>query len=915
MTTKDDIISAIKEAADADGTVKVRLLLGTEGELIKDDSGRFRSTGEAWTDYPAIYPVLIEGLADYLDTHGSSTPSLSSVLAVGNAANAKITNLTTPTNDSDAATKKYVDDHSGGSGHDPVTITGNGLLLSGQELSLDFGTGATKVAVGNHNHTGVYDVFGSATSAVSAHELAYDHTQIHEAATVNGNGIAISGQEISLSIGTGATQVAAGNHTHSAQTLQSAYNAGQSIAVSSSGPVAISVADGINKSALSLTSLDSTNDPAVLSISKNSGHTGYDIWFTGAGNHKVYSDTAFEIASVAAITIDGLTTTIEGIEFPSVFEISAGPTGFANRTSSTWSFTGSTLTIAPVLSSYDIWFSGVKHTISISKNISITNVEGIHLIYFDTDDTLKEYVNPTVGNMLVAIRDKVTVGLVYWDATNNAAVYVGEERHGCIMDGITHYYLHYTRGLQYVSGLGLGDFVIGDASLDSHAQFSIEEGSVADEDIGITSSAISSTVGLPILYRNGANGDWRTVTQAGFSCYQNSSGTTHRLMYNQFSGGSWTTTEIGEGNYVLYHIFVSTGKTLQVYSVMGQNEYTTAPAARNGAQDEIGSLLTGNLPSAEMRPIATVIFQTDKDYGNSINARIIEAVAGIDDYIDWRTNDLPRGTVPGDHGNLTGLSDDDHSQYLLLAGRSGGQTVIGGTGTTDDLVLRATSGVGASGSDIIFQVGNNGATEAARFLYDGRLGIGTAVPDTSALVHLVSTSKVFVPPCMTTAQRTAISTPVEGGLVYDTDEDSLYEVQNGSWAAVGSGGPAGGAELVNLTGASKHTTASAATGGGTAQNHIHITITNGVVCGLRVKANSNTVNSDIEFFSDSGRTKRLYWAQARDCYNDPYHADYTPWCVPQFSGALTNDELYYTITNYGANASTYDIEMVLLGEA
>lgn len=81
-----------------------------------------------------------------------------------------------------------------------------------------------------------------------------------------------------------------------------------------------------------------------------------------------------------------------------------------------------------------------------------------------------------------------------------------------------------------------------------------------------------------------------------------------------------------------------------------------------------------------------------------------------------------------DHGGMDGLSDDDHTQYALLAGRSGGQTLIGGTGTTDDLILRTTSGVGASGADMIFQVGNNGATEAMRILNSGNVGIGTNNP-------------------------------------------------------------------------------------------------------------------------------------------------------------------------------------------
>jgi hypothetical protein len=44
-----------------------------------------------------------------------------------------------------------------------------------------------------------------------------------------------------------------------------------------------------------------------------------------------------------------------------------------------------------------------------------------------------------------------------------------------------------------------------------------------------------------------------------------------------------------------------------------------------------------------------------------------------------------------DHGALTGLSDDDHTIYALLAGRSGGQTLIGGTDASDNLTLQSTS--------------------------------------------------------------------------------------------------------------------------------------------------------------------------------------------------------------------------------
>jgi hypothetical protein len=51
---------------------------------------------------------------------------------------------------------------------------------------------------------------------------------------------------------------------------------------------------------------------------------------------------------------------------------------------------------------------------------------------------------------------------------------------------------------------------------------------------------------------------------------------------------------------------------------------------------------------------------------------------------------LPAGATP-DHGSLTGLTDDDHSQYPLLAGRLGGQDLFGSTVEGQSLDLRGSS--------------------------------------------------------------------------------------------------------------------------------------------------------------------------------------------------------------------------------
>jgi len=63
------------------------------------------------------------------------------------------------------------------------------------------------------------------------------------------------------------------------------------------------------------------------------------------------------------------------------------------------------------------------------------------------------------------------------------------------------------------------------------------------------------------------------------------------------------------------------------------------------------------------------------------------------------------GAGVSDHGGLTGLTDDDHTQYALLLGRSGGQALIGGTGSGDNLTLSSTSH-GTKGS-IIFGVADD----------------------------------------------------------------------------------------------------------------------------------------------------------------------------------------------------------------
>jgi hypothetical protein len=123
------------------------------------------------------------------------------------------------------------------------------------------------------------------------------------------------------------------------------------------------------------------------------------------------------------------------------------------------------------------------------------------------------------------------------------------------------------------------------------------------------------------------------------------------------------------------HVFGTNDSTYPYISILGQNEYTNLNSARDGANTELGTLVTGSLTFQETHPIATFIFLTNTGYVNSVKSKIVTNDLG-ENYTDWRTSQISPGVAPTEHGNLAGLTDDDHHQYALLAGRSGDSLII-----------------------------------------------------------------------------------------------------------------------------------------------------------------------------------------------------------------------------------------------
>src|SRR5205085_1495613 len=93
----------------------------------------------------------------------------------------------------------------------------------------------------------------------------------------------------------------------------------------------------------------------------------------------------------------------------------------------------------------------------------------------------------------------------------------------------------------------------------------------------------------------------------------------------------------------------------------------------------------------------------------------------------------------------------------------------------------------------------------------GSLGVGVTSADASSILDLTSTTKGMLAPRMTLAQRTAISSPATGLLVYQTDGSTGFWFYNGAtwtlmstsvttgWLTTGNAGTVDGTNFIGST--------------------------------------------------------------------------------------------------------------------
>jgi len=171
----------------------------------------------------------------------------------------------------------------------------------------------------------------------------------------------------------------------------------------------------------------------------------------------------------------------------------------------------------------------------------------------------------------------------------------------------------------------------------------------------------------------------------------------------------------------------------------------------------------GNLQMAGGVDITTTLVAVTDINGNASTLRLSTLLAQFLSTLRITTNDeIYLDIEDGTTNNRFTISRPALGQKIALdfaSNPSGSTTIVGSIRTYVD---------GVNLSDIM------------RFIEDGSVGFNTT-PDASAQVDIASTTKGFLPPRMTNAQKNAITSPANGLIVHDTTNNGVAYYDGTSW--------------------------------------------------------------------------------------------------------------------------------------
>lgn len=321
--------------------------------------------------------------------------------------------------------------------------------------------------------------------------------------------------------------------------------------------------------------------------------------------------------------------------------------GFVNRTDSNLTINASgVVTLAPAVTSFVVYTSSAKHTITSTQTVTVTSDQTITYLYLDTVGALQK--SASIWDLLDTT--KAPVAIVFKDGTSYALT---DERHSWERNHAWHNWAHFNIGAMYKSGL-TGTFAT--------SSLSVQQGIISDEDIAFDTGGTKTTCSL--WYRNATTG-MRLVRGATAAKSVSGGGIL------QYDNGSGTLQDVTNNRYSTNWVYASNDPIEPIYCVVGQGDYTNLNNARNALAPTI------NLSTAEWKLIYRVIYQrtTGTPAGEFVEAA------------DFRTvqTGIPTSAITTDHAGLINRDATNSHPASAISYDNGSDTL---TNVQSELDLR-----------------------------------------------------------------------------------------------------------------------------------------------------------------------------------------------------------------------------------
>lgn len=288
-----------------------------------------------------------------------------------------------------------------------------------------------------------------------------------------------------------------------------------------------------------------------------------------------------------------------------------------------------------------------------------------------------------------------------------------------------------------------------------------------------TNALIEATSGMALAFGTGGSERMRINASGNVGIGTTSAST--RLVVNQSAD-----------NVIGFNLLNPTGRTaIFGYSStfqldIGANNNDNIRFGNFGIGSGILSFLNNGTEAMRVTSVGNLLVGTTTDSGYKLD---INGTARVSGNLTVDTNTLFVDAA----NDKVGIGTTTPSEKLHLAGANVGID-IDGTTSSRTYYNRSGSYVWSTGiraGDTKYYIYDERV--GARLIIDdsGNVGIGTTSPSASAILQADSTTKGFLPPRMTNAQRTAISSPAVGLIVYCTDMvEGLYVYKSTGWTFV-----------------------------------------------------------------------------------------------------------------------------------